>query len=727
MSVFLSPVGGAGAQFFDNNGNPLTGGKLYTYAAGTTTPQATYTSAAGSTFHTNPIILDAAGRVPGSSEIWLADNQIYKFVLKDSNDVLLATWDNITGVNSNFVNYTTETEVQTATAGQTVFTLTTMSYAPGTGSLTVYVDGVNQYEGDSYVETNSTTVTFTAGLHVGAQVKFTTAVQTTGNATDASVVSYSPAAASLLSGVATVVSTALDALSNEETGSRYVGFIQDDASAVAQSVETKLRQTVSIVDFGAVGDDATDNAVFVQAALDYAATIGAAVYAPAGVYVMEDTVVVPSGVMLYGDGVGTQFKRNTGVTPFDFFEVKNTAHIQFHNFYINGVTKLDNGTASNRYCGIRIWADGGAQPNDIEIVGVHFDKTTNGESQSEGNRGVVLLEDCYDVRMSRCKFYDNRGTAILITIKYGTSGINTSKIQIDQCYGIGEVAPFDPSFPNGFGSFISGNNHEDVIVTNCYVDGFGFSNISMNGPRSVVSSCISKNSSYAGINIGHTTTGDNCDDSVVVGNVTTGNTFSGVVVAGSKRVVIADNVIYDDGATSGWTGIRILHDANYDSGETQDIKIANNLIMACTYGGIAVECGTQIHITGNTVADCGSVGIFLREKESAETMWAFISGNILRDNGTTNSAVEVNTSAASGFGPVNAVVKDNYVYSSDIATKQRWGLVTVGDSTAAMQVNNNWFSSNYNGSSVNTSSGTYGYALNKFSTSSLTNANIVNA
>ena len=192
MSVFLSPVGGAGAQFFDNNGNPLTGGKLYTYAAGTTTPQATYTSAAGSVFHTNPIILDAAGRVPGSSEIWLTDSQIYKFVLKDSNDVLLATWDQITGVNSNFVNYTSETEVQTATAGQTVFTLTTMSYAPGTGSLTVYVDGVNQYEGTSYLETDSTTVTFLAGLHVGALVKFTTAVQTTGNATDASMVTYDP-------------------------------------------------------------------------------------------------------------------------------------------------------------------------------------------------------------------------------------------------------------------------------------------------------------------------------------------------------------------------------------------------------------------------------------------------------------------------------------------------------------------------------------------------------
>lgn len=99
MSVFLSPVGGAGAQFFDNNGNPLTGGKLYTYAAGTTTPQTVYTTSAGNVAHTNPIVFDAAGRVPSGGEIWLADGVSYKFVLKTSNDVLVATWDQIDGIN----------------------------------------------------------------------------------------------------------------------------------------------------------------------------------------------------------------------------------------------------------------------------------------------------------------------------------------------------------------------------------------------------------------------------------------------------------------------------------------------------------------------------------------------------------------------------------------------------------------------------------------------------
>lgn len=96
MSVTLSPLAGAAAQFFDDNGVPLTGGKLYTYAAGTTTPKAAYTDYTGATPHTNPIILDAAGRPP--SEVWLTFGDAYKFILKDSNDTLVGTFDNIEGI-----------------------------------------------------------------------------------------------------------------------------------------------------------------------------------------------------------------------------------------------------------------------------------------------------------------------------------------------------------------------------------------------------------------------------------------------------------------------------------------------------------------------------------------------------------------------------------------------------------------------------------------------------
>ena len=98
MAVNLSPVGGVAAQFFDNNGVILSGGNLYTYLAGTTTPATTYTSSNGGTALTNPIVLDSAGRVP-SGEIWLTNGINYKFVLKTSADVLISTWDNIPSIN----------------------------------------------------------------------------------------------------------------------------------------------------------------------------------------------------------------------------------------------------------------------------------------------------------------------------------------------------------------------------------------------------------------------------------------------------------------------------------------------------------------------------------------------------------------------------------------------------------------------------------------------------
>ena len=216
MAVNLSPVAGAAAQFFDNSGQVLTGGKLYTYSAGTTTPAVTYVNSLGITAHANPIVFNAAGRVADSGEIWLTDGILYKFVLKDQNDVLIATYDNIDGINSNFLAYATQSETQTATQGQTVFTLTGIQYNPATNSLAVYVNGSKQIITLNYIETSSTVVTFVDGLNVGDVVQFTTAVATSTNVTDAANVSYR----------------------------------QGSSGSIATNVAAKFQETVSIGDFG---------------------------------------------------------------------------------------------------------------------------------------------------------------------------------------------------------------------------------------------------------------------------------------------------------------------------------------------------------------------------------------------------------------------------------------------------------------------------------------------
>lgn len=222
----LSPVGGAGAQFFDDNGVPLSGGKIYTYAAGTTTPQSTWIDPTGATPNANPIVLDSAGRPP--QEIWLSVAYAYKFVTKTSNDVLIRTYDNIPGL------------PQPALAN----------------------------DADSILYTQGNTVT--AGGFVVGNTYMIASVGST------NFVAIGAAANSI--GVVFVATGA-----GSGTGTAYN----------VQTVAQKFQQTVSVKDFGAVGDwngtqsspgTGTDDTVAIQAAIDYCVTNGAGLFFPPGRY-----------------------------------------------------------------------------------------------------------------------------------------------------------------------------------------------------------------------------------------------------------------------------------------------------------------------------------------------------------------------------------------------------------------------------------------------------------
>jgi hypothetical protein len=163
MAVFLSPVGGVAAQFFTNTGAVLTGGKLYTYAAGTTTPLVSYTTSSGNVARTNPIVLDAAGRVPDGGEIWITAAS-YKFVLTDSNDVLIATYDNLFGIN---IASSYQIQNFTGTGSQTVFTLSAASL--GEDYTFVYISGVYQQKNTYTV--SGTTLTFSTAPPLNSTIE----------------------------------------------------------------------------------------------------------------------------------------------------------------------------------------------------------------------------------------------------------------------------------------------------------------------------------------------------------------------------------------------------------------------------------------------------------------------------------------------------------------------------------------------------------------------------
>lgn len=80
-------------QFFDANGDPLAGGKLYSYAAGTTTPLATYTDYGGGTANANPVVLNSRGE----ASVWLTPSSRYKLKLTTATDVDVWTVDDVGG------------------------------------------------------------------------------------------------------------------------------------------------------------------------------------------------------------------------------------------------------------------------------------------------------------------------------------------------------------------------------------------------------------------------------------------------------------------------------------------------------------------------------------------------------------------------------------------------------------------------------------------------------
>jgi hypothetical protein len=167
MTAALTPV--PKIQFFADDGTPLVGGKLYSYAAGTTTPLVTYTSYAGTTANTNPVILDSRGE----ANVWLAST-LYKLALYTSDNTLIWTVDNISSVNSGIFNGpvsgTTGTFSGALTAASGAFS---GSVSGTTGTFTGNVSGVN---GTFTGPVSGTTGTF-SGAVSGTTGTFTGNVQ----------------------------------------------------------------------------------------------------------------------------------------------------------------------------------------------------------------------------------------------------------------------------------------------------------------------------------------------------------------------------------------------------------------------------------------------------------------------------------------------------------------------------------------------------------------------
>ena len=343
-TVVISPIGGAGQQFFDNNGDPLSGGKLYTYEAGTTTPATTYTSISGATPRTNPIVLDSAGRVSNDGT-WLDASEVYKFVLKTSADVTLGTWDNIAGASS--------APITIADASTTVKGITKLATAPVSASAPIAV-------GDN--DPRLAGLPYTAPVDASTSAKGITKLGAAPvSASDPIAVGNNQWATSSAAGItrlSTAPAVAATPIAVGDNDGRVPSQGENDAlvgtngtpsssNKYVTNSDPRLGGTTCVINvkaspYNATGDGTTDDTAAIQAAFDAAVVGGvgtpgyAQLYFPTGLYRITTSIsgATPNGVHIKGDSVGGSIDGAVERGSL----IKNTAGGRIFDFTISGET-----------------------------------------------------------------------------------------------------------------------------------------------------------------------------------------------------------------------------------------------------------------------------------------------------------------------------------------------------------------------------------------------------
>lgn len=116
------------------------------------------------------------GEAPNAmqADLDMGGNSILNITSDPSDPTSIPTWGDISGyLDDRATGYVVQRiELQTATASQSVFNLTTMTFLKGANNLAVYVNGVRKFTPTDYTETDNDTVTFGAGLSNGDKVQF---------------------------------------------------------------------------------------------------------------------------------------------------------------------------------------------------------------------------------------------------------------------------------------------------------------------------------------------------------------------------------------------------------------------------------------------------------------------------------------------------------------------------------------------------------------------------
>jgi hypothetical protein len=360
--------------------------------------------------------------------------------------------------------------VNTATGdgSQTAFGLTV---APGIKTnIQIHIDGV--YQNKATFSLSGSTVTFTEAPPLNAAIEFMMGESVTTITGDASAITYN----------------------------------QGGTGSVNRTVLTKLQETVSVKDFGAVGDGVTDDTAAIQAAIDYANKV----YFPSGTYKITSEVTLPSNISLSGDGMGKSLLY--------FYKAANPASSEFmlaarakENISLTDLTLTSNAYADGLF--------------NVGTYSAGPPKTYVGTYN--GNINGFLISSCSNVYMKDCeiRYFNYHGVRVSVEGGNPITDYNHNLV-FDGCHGHHCLsAPIDILGTRDF-KVVNGTFTDNGNFTASYIDG---------------------GTGY-GIGLGRTPSGTQLRSfgGVCSNNFCARNARHGIDVHAGANIVIDNNIIEDN-------------------------------------------------------------------------------------------------------------------------------------------------------------------------------------
>lgn len=433
----------------------------------------------------------------------------------------------------------------------------------------------------------------------------------------------------------------------------------------------QLRPTVSVTDFGAVGNGVADDTAEIQAAINSLAASGGNVFVPRGTYVVSAPITVPTKVSVIGEGLGeTFFSATTAFTNLQaVFYANDADYSQFVGFSILGNTNGTLGAGS----GIHVRSAQG-----VLIDRVYVSNTTQAGIRLE-EVNTVTVDGCWLESCGRTGYADNHGIML-----YSTSAVPCYTVKITNNV-------VRNTFRKGIATYAPSAAIYDLLIQGNSVSGSGLGNIYVGDAQHREIQILDNwcNGGYVNIQFG------DAKHSVVARNVCINSTSDfNIGVYGLQNCVIANNIVKD----SRTTGISLFQPAaqtceavviegntvmnsnrvNGPSGAIQLVAtsrsiIANNVIfdesgaIRATYGVVEIAGSDNNQVQGNLVYNVSAANYLLvgsgssLQENVAGQYFGFGSGfkvnhtSLTLANGTNNNvALPANCGTVTVTGPTGA-------------------------------------------------------------------------